>query len=90
MSGRNLGSQVAQRSKALHRNAKGITTDSGSFLGCATTMLLRRGYATLPPDVTLGIQAKKFNLGFIRPENLVKVPFGKLQAGCHVSFTVEW
>ena len=24
-----------------------------------------------PPDVTLGIQAKEFNLGFIRPENLV-------------------
>jgi hypothetical protein len=24
-----------------------------------------------PPDVTLDIQAKEFNLGFIRPENLV-------------------
>ena len=24
-----------------------------------------------PPDVTLGIQAKEFNLGFIRPENRV-------------------
>ena len=24
-----------------------------------------------PPDVTLGIQTKEFNLGFIRPENLV-------------------
>jgi hypothetical protein len=24
-----------------------------------------------PPDVTLGIQAKEFDLGFIRPENLV-------------------
>ena len=27
--------------------------------------------AGFPPDVTLGIQAKVFNLGFIRPENLV-------------------
>jgi hypothetical protein len=26
--------------------------------------------AWFPPDVTLGIQAKEFNLGFIRPENL--------------------
>jgi hypothetical protein len=50
-----------------------------------------------PPDMTLGIQAKEFNLGFIRPENLVshtlgilKVPFGKLQADCHVPFTEEW
>ena len=24
-----------------------------------------------PPDVTIGIQAKEFNLGFISPENLV-------------------
>jgi hypothetical protein len=24
-----------------------------------------------PPDVMLGIQAKEFNLGFIKPENLV-------------------
>ena len=30
-----------------------------------------RDGARFPPDVTLGIQAKKFNLGFIRPENLV-------------------
>jgi hypothetical protein len=35
--------------------------------------------------MTLGIQAKEFNLGFIRPENLVSK-----QAGCHVSFTEEW
>jgi hypothetical protein len=26
--------------------------------------------ALFPPDVTLGIQAKEFNLGFIRPENV--------------------
>ena len=43
--------------------------------------------ARFPPDVKLGIQAKEFNLGFIRPENLVShgqrvlwVHFGKLQA----------
>jgi hypothetical protein len=29
-----------------------------------------------PPDVTLGIQAKEFNLGFIRPENLVSHGLG--------------
>jgi hypothetical protein len=40
-------------------------------------MLHRRDGARFPPDVTLGIQAKEFNLGFIRPEN-------------HVSFTEEW
>ena len=34
-------------------------------------MLHRRDGARFPPDVTLGIQAKEFNLGFIRPENLV-------------------
>ena len=44
------------------------------------------------PDVTLGIQAKEFNLGFIRPENFVshglrvEVPFGKLQAGCRAFY----
>jgi hypothetical protein len=27
--------------------------------------------AWFPPDVMLGIQAKEFNLGFIRSENLV-------------------
>ena len=27
--------------------------------------------ARFPPNVTLGIQAKEFNLGFIRPDNLV-------------------
>ena len=37
----------------------------------ATIMLHRRDGARFPPDVTLGIQAKEFNLGFIRPENLV-------------------
>jgi len=52
--------------------------------------------AWFPPDMTLGIQAKEFNLYFIRPENFVshglrvlQVPFGKLQAGCHVPFTEE-
>ena len=47
--------------------------------------------------MTVGIQAKGFNLGFIRPENLVshglgvlKVPFGKLQAGCRMPFPEEW
>jgi hypothetical protein len=43
--------------------------------------------------VMLAIQAKEFNLGFIRPENLVShglrviyVPFGKLQAGLSCAF----
>ena len=30
-------SQVVQRSKALHRSARGITTDLGSIQGCITT-----------------------------------------------------
>ena len=34
-------------------------------------MLHRRDGARFPPDVTLGIQAKEFNLGFIKPEKLV-------------------
>ena len=34
-------------------------------------MLHRRGGARCLPDVTLGIQAKEFNLGFIRPDNLL-------------------
>ena len=34
-------------------------------------MLHRRDGARFPPDVTLGILAKEFNLGFILPENLV-------------------
>ena len=34
-------------------------------------MLQCRDGAGFPADVTLGIQAKVFNLGFIRPENLV-------------------
>ena len=37
----------------------------------ATTMHHRRDGSSFPPDVTLDIQAKEFNLGFIRPENLV-------------------
>ena len=35
------------------------------------TMAHRRDGARFPQDVTLGIQVKSFNLGFIRPENLV-------------------
>ena len=31
----------------------------------------RRDAAWFPLDVPLGIQAKDFNLGFIRPDNLV-------------------
>ena len=34
-------------------------------------MLHRSDGARFPPDVTLDIQSKEFNLGFIRPENLV-------------------
>ena len=34
-------------------------------------MLHSRDGARFPPDVTLGIQAKEFNLGFISPDNLV-------------------
>ena len=55
----------------------------------------RRDGAWFTLDVTLGIQDKEFNLGFIRPENLVshglrvlQVPFDKLQAGCHVEWGV--
>ena len=33
-------------------------------------MLHRRDGARFPPYMTLGIQAKEFNLGFIRSENL--------------------
>jgi hypothetical protein len=36
-----------------------------------TTMLHRREGARFPPDMMLGIQAKEFNLGFIRPVILV-------------------
>ena len=53
--------------------------------------------AWFPSDVTLDIQAKEFNLGFIRPENLVShglrviyVPFDKLQVGSYVPFTEKW
>ena len=34
-------------------------------------MLHHRDGARFHPDVTLGIQAKEFDLGFITPENLV-------------------
>ena len=47
--------------------------------------------AGFPPDVTLGIQATEFNLGLIRPENLVSHSlrvgaFGKLHAGCRTFY----
>ena len=53
--------------------------------------------ARFPPDVTLGIQDKKVQSWFRQnreycfslSESLL-VPFGKLQAGCHVPFTEEW
>jgi hypothetical protein len=35
-------------------------------------MLHCRDGARFPPDRMLDIQAKEFNLGFIRPENLVR------------------
>ena len=34
-------------------------------------MLHLRDGASFPPDMTLGNQVKEFNLGFVRPENLV-------------------
>jgi hypothetical protein len=34
-------------------------------------MLHHRDDARFPPDMTLGIQSKEFNLEFIKPENLV-------------------
>ena len=55
-------------------------------------MLHHNDDARFPPEVTLGIQAKAFNLGFIRPENLAMVGESfrcKLQPGCHVPFTEE-
>ena len=49
-------------------------------------MLYRRDGTRFPPDVTLGIQAKEINLGFIRPENLVSHGLRVY----HVHFTEEW
>ena len=56
-------------------------------------MLHCRDGARFLPDVTLGILGF---IGFIRVENLLShglrvlyMPFGKLQAGCHVPFTEE-
>jgi hypothetical protein len=40
-------------------------------LDAATPMIQCRDGASFPPGVMLGIQAKEFSLGFIRPENLV-------------------
>ena len=42
----------------------------------ATTMLHRKDGARFPRVVTLVIQAKEFNLGFIRPENPSWLPSG--------------
>ena len=42
----------------------------------ATTMLHHRDGARFPPDVMLGIQAKEFNLGFIRPSTPI-AQFGR-------------
>ena len=57
-------------------------------------MLHCRDGARFLPDVTLGIQAKEFNLGFIRPENLVsnglRVFKCLLANSKHMPFTVEW
>ena len=44
--------------------------------------------AWFPPDMTLRIEAKQFNLGFIRPENLVSHSL-RVQAGFPVSVTEE-
>ena len=50
-------------------------------------MLHHRDDARFPYEVIRGIHAKEFNLGFIRPENLVY--FGKLQEDSQ-HFTEEW
>ena len=64
---------------------------------CFTVWILARWWAMPGFLQTWCIQAKEFNLCFIRLENLVshglrvlQVPFGKLQTGCHVPFTREW
>ena len=60
-------------------------------------MLHHREGARFPPDVTLGIQAKEFNLGFIRPENLVshglrvlKFILANSKRAVMCIFTEEW
>jgi hypothetical protein len=60
-------------------------------------MLHRKDSISQVMSQTLGYQAKQLNICFIRPENLVShglivlyVPFGKLQAGCHVHFSEQW
>ena len=59
-------------------------------------MIHRRDGARFPLDVTLGIQDKEFNLGSVRPENLVshgQSPLGafwQTPSGCFVPFTEEW
>ena len=59
-------------------------------------MLHHKDGARFLPDVTLGIQAKEFNLGFIRSENLVshglrsfRCHLSNSQVGFHVPFTEE-
>jgi hypothetical protein len=60
-------------------------------------MLHCRDGVRFPPDVTFGIQAKEFNLGFIRPVNLgshglrvFRFLLANSKGGCHVPFTEEW
>ena len=59
-------------------------------------MLQRRDGARFPLDVTLGIQAKEFNLGFIRPENLASKVFRCLFANskravmCRLATLPDW
>ena len=57
-------------------------------------MFHRRDGLRFPPDVTLGIQFKEFNLGFIRPENLEnqnQSPLGAFwQTPSGVPFYEEW
>ena len=58
-------------------------------------MLHSRDGARFPPDVTLGIQDKQLNLGFLRPENLVyrdQSPLGAFRqtpSGLSCAFTEE-
>ena len=59
-------------------------------------MLHRRDGAMFPTDVMLGIEAKEFDLGFIRPTNLVSHGLRVFRClltnskQAVVPFTVEW
>ena len=48
-----------------------LNPDWSPQLDAATTMLRCRDGARFPPDLTLDIQAKEFNRGFIKPDNIV-------------------